>query len=305
MGWCERTLSIGFIWNIGQWSRVDTGFDLMQCGLQLGARVGDRIMGCFSSQDNWENCSRPWMHKNPSSATKGLNLTRGELLGILRPFLNASSSAEKAFSCSARIKHCLATWSSSNDKTPFRLSVGEDFKFWIKRCTQATTRMAFVKVLHRSSGNTGGTGSHDTNAASTASSDWEEWSPGDSTWSSITQGPSTRNPGPCNHMSEFTSSSAENPWSPDLLGCPSLDNETIFPSKSTFGFHWCDWKWKFSNEKGHSQSKTGQSLNLSNRCTQHHQEVSGPLWQTSPNGHLTDTPATLDEAMLFASEVPP
>ena len=30
-----------------------------------------RIMGCFSSQDNWENCSRPWTRKNPSSATKG------------------------------------------------------------------------------------------------------------------------------------------------------------------------------------------------------------------------------------------
>ena len=42
------------------------------------------------------------------------------------------------------------------------------------------------------------------------------------------------------------------PWWPDLPGCPPLDNETISPSKSTFGFHWCDWKWKFSNEKEHS-----------------------------------------------------
>ena len=199
-----------------------------------------RIMGCFSSQDNWENCSRPWTRKNPSSATKGLNLTRGEHLGILRPFLNASSSAEKSFPCSARIKHCLAGWSSSNDKSPFSLSAGEDFKFWLTRCTQATTRMAFVKVPHRSIGNTGGTGSHDTNAASTASSDWKEWSPGDPIWSSITQGPSTRNPGPCNHMSEFTNSSAEiplghqicwvvHPWTmrPSLLRSQRLDFDLI------------------------------------------------------------------------------
>ena len=151
------------------------------------------------------------LRKNPFSATKGLNLTMGEHLGILQPFLNASSSAEKAVSCSAQIKHCLAACSSSNDKSPFHLSASEDFKFWMKRCNQATTRMAFVKVPHRSSGNTWGTGLHDTNAASTASCDWKEWSSGDSIWSSITQGPSTRNPGPCNHMSEFTNSSAEIP----------------------------------------------------------------------------------------------
>ena len=71
--------------------------------------------------------------------------------------------------------------------------------------------MAFVKVTYHSCGNKGGTGSHDINGPSTASSAWKEWLPDDSIWSSITQGPSTRNPGPCNHMSEFTSSSAEIP----------------------------------------------------------------------------------------------
>ena len=137
---------------------------IRECWNLVSNRVKwDRIMGCFSSQDNWENCSRPWTHKNPSSAT---NLTRGEHLGILQPFLSASSLAENVFSCSAWTKHCLTAWSSSNDKSPFHLSASEEF--WMKRCTQATTRMAFVKVPHHFSRNTGGTGSHNTSAASTA-----------------------------------------------------------------------------------------------------------------------------------------
>ena len=171
-----------------------------------------RIMGCFSSQDNWRTVAdlerartHPLLQRD--STWQEENTWESYDLSSMHPVRQRKHSPVQHGSNTA----WQAAWSSSNDKSPFRLSVGEDFKFWMKRCTQATTRMTLVKVPHRSSGNTGGSGSHDTNAASTASSDWKEWSPGDSIWSSITQGPSTRNPGPCNHMSEFTSSSAEMP----------------------------------------------------------------------------------------------
>ena len=44
-----------------------------------------RFMGCFSSQDNWDNCSRPWVRKNPSFATNWLNLTRRYTWGSYNP----------------------------------------------------------------------------------------------------------------------------------------------------------------------------------------------------------------------------
>ena len=59
MGWCERTLSIGFIWIIGQWSRVDTGFDLMQCGLQLSASEGMSFQGLLQWRLDWTDQSFP------------------------------------------------------------------------------------------------------------------------------------------------------------------------------------------------------------------------------------------------------
>ena len=129
-----------------------------------------------------------WTRTNPSSVTKGLNITGEGYLGVFWLFNNVSRSAEKVVSCSARIKHCLAAWSSSNDKSPFRLLAGEDFKFWLKHCTHATKRPLFVKAPHCSSGNTRGTGTHDTNTTSTASSDCKGLSPGHSIWSSITEG---------------------------------------------------------------------------------------------------------------------
>ena len=210
-----------------------------------------RIMGCFSSQDNWVNCSRPWTRKNPPSATKGLNLTRGEHLGILRPFLNASSSAEKAFSCSARIKHCLAAWSSSNDKSPFRLSVGEDFKFWMKRCTQATTRLWWKSPIVPAE--------TQEEVAHTILMQHQRLHLTEKNDHQVTPSgpPSTKGLRPgIQDLATICPNSPvlqpKCPWWPDLPGCPPLDNETISPSKSTFGFHWYDWKWKFSNEKEHS-----------------------------------------------------
>ena len=153
---------------------------------------------------------------------------------------------------SAWIKHRLAAWSSTNDKSPFHLLAGEDFKFWMKCCTQTTTRMTFVKVHHRSRENTGGTGLLDTNLILTQHvterNDQHVTQTGD---------PSPKGlwPGIQDHAAICPNSPFHQPkllWWPDLSGSLPVDSETISPSKSSLGFYWCNWKWKFSIEKEHS-----------------------------------------------------
>ena len=113
-----------------------------------------RIMGCFSAWDNAENCNRPCIRNKPSSPRNGVNLASADVLGIGRPSFKALISTADSCCCTLRMSWYLAHFSSSKVKSLVScLSTRVSLRLLMYLRTQATTRIALVKLPHLSTSN--------------------------------------------------------------------------------------------------------------------------------------------------------